>query len=130
MALVVTPLQLVRTRVPHTYVTEFYLSIPCTAEDYTVSITVSGTPAFGETYTLVCSVGGVIGSLTIQWIGPDISDVSMTTHTSTLTLSDLSLSNAGEYICWSTLLGVVRQATEHVMPQGWPGAFGLIVLVK
>ncbi len=103
---------------------------PCTAEAYTVSITVSGTPALGETYTLVCSVEGVAGSPTIQWIGPDVSDVSMTIHTSTLTLSDLSLSNAGEYTCQSNFSGVVREATENVMLQGWPGAFGLIVLVK
>ncbi len=77
----------------------------------------------------MCSVG-VNGLLTIQWIGPDVSDVSMTTHTSTLTLSDLSLSNAGQYTCQTTLSGVVRQATENVRLQGWPGAYGLIVIVK
>jgi len=63
----------------------------------------------------------VSGSPTIQWFGPDGSEittgVSTTTLTSTLTLSDLSLSDAGQYTCRSTLSGVVREAVEGVLVQ-------------
>ncbi len=80
-----------------------------------------GIAATSETYSLMCTVEGVSGSPTIQWIGPDggliTTSVSMDTTMSNLTLSDLSLSDAGEYTCRSTLSGVVREAGEELLVQ-------------
>ncbi len=90
--------------------------------DYTISISNRiGTPALGGTYSLTCTVQGVSGSPTIQWFGPGGSEittgVSTTTLASTLTFTDLALSDAGEYTCRSTISGVVREVVETVMPQ-------------
>ncbi len=90
-------------------------------EDYNISITAIGTPEIGDTYSLTCTVEGVSGSRTIQWFGPGGSEittgVSTTTLTSTLTFTDLALSDAGEYTCRSTISGVVREVMETVTLQ-------------
>ncbi len=85
-----------------------------------------GKPAFGQTYILICSVEGATGSPTFQWISPD----STTTTTDTLTIGIESLSDAGLYTCQSTLSGVVREATENVMLQGWHNPCNLRVFGK
>ncbi len=90
-------------------------------EDYTISISAIGTPALGGTYSLTCTVEGVSGSPAIQWFGPGGSEiatgVSTTTLTSTITFTDLALSDAGEYTCRSTITGVEREVVENVMLQ-------------
>ncbi len=90
----------------------------CT-ENFTVSISARGIAATSETYFLTCTVKGVSSSPTIQWFGPDgdqiTTSVSMETTMSNLTLFDLSLSDAGKYICQSTLSGVVREASKNVL---------------
>ena len=84
-----------------------------------VIITTRGTPAVGETYTLICSVEDVPSSPNIQWFGPNnnliTSGTSMTTLTSTLTLSGLTISDAGEYTCQLILNGVVHKAVKDVL---------------
>ncbi len=92
-------------------------------EDYTISISNRiGTPELGDTYSLTCTVEGVSGSPTIQWFGPSGSEITTgvstsTLLTSTLTFTNLALSDAGEYTCRSTLSGVVREVVEIVMLQ-------------
>ncbi len=92
-------------------------------EDYTITISDrTGSPALGETYSLTCAVEGVSGSPTIQWFGPGGSEVTTgistpSSLTSTLTFTDLALSDAGEYTCRSTISGVERGVEETVMLQ-------------
>ncbi len=92
-------------------------------EDYTIGISDRiGSPALGETYTLTCTVEGVSGSPTIQWFGPGGSEITTSVSTpssltSTLTFTDLALSDAGEYTCRSTISEVVREVVESVTLQ-------------
>ncbi len=87
-------------------------------EDYTISISAIGTPELGDTYSLTCTVEGVSGSPTIQWFGPGGSEITTGVSTTTsLTFTDLALSDAGEYTCRSTISGVIREVVEIVMLQ-------------
>ncbi len=101
----------------------FFLHVRVYLEEYTIrNITTMGVPATSETYSLTCTIEGVSGSPTIQWFGPGGSEISAGVSTpapltSTLTFTDLSLSDAGEYTCRSTLAGVVREALEVVLVQ-------------
>ncbi len=100
-------------------------------EEYELKITPMGVPATTETYSLTCTVEGVSGSPTIQWFGPGGSEISTgvsfpTSLTSTLNFMDLSLSDAGEYTCRSTLTGVVREAVERIFVQSEPKSLKIL----
>ncbi len=69
----------------------------------------------------MCTADVVSDSPTIQWFGPDGSQITIgvSTFTSTLILTNLTLSDAGEYTCRAELAGVVREATTvFILPGG------------
>ena len=79
-----------------------------------MSITASGNPTLGQSYTLTCNVSvasGVTGTPTVQWVGPGSSAPFTTggdftvssTSPYTLTISTLRQSHTGRYTCRATV---------------------------
>jgi len=79
-----------------------------------VSITPGANPTAGQSYTFTCTVtpqGGLIGTPTVQWIGPGSSDPITTggdltvssTPPYTLTINPLRQSQDGQYTCQATI---------------------------
>ena len=112
--------------------TSFLILFSYPAEQYDISISVTGVPTAGEEYNLTCSVIVSAGSPSIQWqycngsnvtTGGDITvgsqETSGTTVTTlTLTFNPLHTSHGGEYSCRSVVQGTVeRTAMENVTVQ-------------
>ena len=81
-----------------------------------MSITASGNPTLGQSYTLTCNVSiasGVTGNLIVQWVGPGSSAPIVTggdftvssTSPYTLTINPLRQSHGGQYTCRATVGG-------------------------
>ena len=95
-----------------------------------VSITASGNPTLGQSYTLTCNVSvvsGVTGTPTVQWVGPGSSAPIVTggdftvssTSPYTLTINPLRQSHAGQYTCQATVGGDTGTASVMVNISGW-----------
>ena len=95
-----------------------------------VSITASGNPTLGQSYTLTCNVSvasGVTGTPTVQWMGPGSSGPITTggdftvssTPPYTLTINPLRPSHAGQYACHATVGGDSGTASVMVNISGW-----------
>lgn len=94
--------------------------------DVSVSIASYGDNTVGGTYSLECSaiVNGSSDSLNFTWLSPTnnevLSEMINTTDnvTSTLTLTSLSLSDAGTYACRVTLGSVEKMGVVTVTVEG------------
>lgn len=74
---------------------------------------IAGTPTAGETYSLNCSLTGMIlaDPATYQWF--DSNGIQLS-NTSCLWLSPLLASHAGTYTCQATVRGVVVENNKTV----------------
>ena len=105
----------------------------CSTDNYTIAVDDPGTPIAGQVnYTLTCTVGVGEGMPTLQWMGPDGSevttggeiivgnpDVNGSVATLSLTFSRLVTSHGGEYTCQSTVgtRAVERTVTATISVQ-------------
>ena len=97
----------------------------CPYSSVNTIITPSGSPSFGQSYTLECSVNGTSDPATFQWLeGPSDSRTQITsdgsrTVVSTSSLSQLQFpslmaSHGGLYTCQAMVRGVVAEETTTV----------------
>jgi hypothetical protein len=75
------------------------------------TVTTTGTPTAGETFSLDCSVSGIGDAVTYQWFD---SNGTQLTNTSQLQFSRLRASEGGVYTCRATVRGVVVEETTTV----------------
>ena len=88
-----------------------------------ISITMSGSPTAGESYTLECSAGGSEG--TFQWQGPPDGRtpvvrsgsiiISSTSTTSQLQFRPIGQSDNGSYSCNATVGGLTLSSEPVVI---------------
>ena len=76
-----------------------------------ISVTSTGTPTAGQSYSLDCSVSGTTNLTTYQWFN---SNGTQLTNTSQLQFSPLLASYAGTYTCRATVGSVVVESSDMV----------------
>jgi hypothetical protein len=86
-------------------------SITLGAVNLVATVTSTGTPTAGETFSLDCSVSGIDDSATYQWFD---SNGTQLTNTSELQFSPLRVSEGGVYTCRATVRGVVADETTTI----------------
>jgi hypothetical protein len=86
-------------------------SITLGAVNLVATVTSTGTPTAGETFSLDCSVSGIDDPVTYQWFD---NNGTQLTNTSQLRFSPLRVSEGGDYTCRATVRGVVVEETTTV----------------
>ena len=104
----------------------FLLSSLLPVSSLQVAITPGANPTAGQSYTFTCTVGGLTGTPTVQWVGPGSSapitsngDFTVSsTPPYTLTINPLRQSYDGQYTCQATIGSTTGSTSTTLTVQG------------